>query len=201
MTEHEPQPHEPEDPADPERVATANRPRVWIGALSDYNNGSLHGEWMNADVEEAELIAQIHAMLAHAEEQPAEEWMIFDFEHFGAYRVGEYEDLDTLTRVARGITAHGLPFALLAEVQDADPDVLAHFDELFLGAYDSREAWAQTIVDDFDVQRLIDRDLDLPDWLKSRITIDLEGVARDIELSGEAIIADNPDGGVWVFQG
>lgn len=201
MTEHEPTEPEAERPPDPERLAAPERPRVWIGSLSDYNNGSLHGEWMNADVEEAELIAQIHAMLARAEEQPAEEWMIFDSENFVGYRVGEWEDLDTLTRVARGIAEHGPAFAALAELHGGNPAVLEHFDEIFLGAYDSREAWAQSVVDDFDLEHLIERDLQVPDWLKAHIRIDLSGIAHDLTIGGDVTIEDNPEGGIWVFDG
>lgn len=201
MTEHEHRPDEPDRPPNPERRTSTERPRVWIGSLADYNNGSLHGEWMNADVDEAELIERIHAMLARGEEQPAEEWMIFDYDNFAGFTVGEWEDLDTLTRVARGIAEHGPAFATLAELHGGTPDVLDRFGEIFLGTYDSREAWAQSVVDDFEVERLIEHDLDVPDWLKAHIRIDLNGIAHDLAISGDVTIEDNPDGGVWVFDG
>lgn len=201
MTEHEPSPDEPDQPPNPERLTATERPRVWIGSLADYNNGSLHGEWMNADVDEAELIERIHAMLARGEEQPAEEWMIFDYDNFAGFTVGEWEDLDTVTRVARGIAEHGPAFGAFAELHDGNPAALAQFTDAYLGAYESREAWAQSILDDFDIERMIERDLDVPDWLKAHLHIDLNGIAHDMAIGGDVTIEDSPDGGVWVFDG
>lgn len=195
MTEHEPTQPEPEVAG--ERPPAADYPRVWIGSLSDYTGGVLHGEWMDAAVSEEELQAQIAAMLTRSEEQPAEEWMIFDSDNFGSYRVGEYDDLASLTAIARGIVEHGPAFAVYAELQTGD---LEHFSDVFLGASESREAWAQTIVEDFGVEEAVDR-LDLPDWLKGHIQIDLNGIAHDLVISGDVAIEDNPDGGVWVFDG
>lgn len=203
MTEQQPA-SEPEGPdrgpieEHRERFTDADRPRVWIGSLSDYNSGVLHGEWMDAAVSENELRAQVDAMLARSQEGPAEEWMIFDSDNFGPYQVREYEDLETLTTIARGIVEHGSAFAAYANLMDGNTGALDHFSDVLLGAYDSREAWAQEVVDNYEVERAIDR-LELPDWLRGHIRVDLIGMARDLELGGDVIVEDNPAGGVWIF--
>ncbi len=33
------------------------RPQVWIGCLAAYNNGELHGDWVDADVVGEELVS------------------------------------------------------------------------------------------------------------------------------------------------
>ena len=39
-------------------------PQIWVGSLSDYNNGILHGVWMDAAREADVIQADIDAMLA-----------------------------------------------------------------------------------------------------------------------------------------
>ena len=197
MSDHESQPQESDDNR-PERQPEAEPPRVWIGSLSDYNNGVLHGEWMDPVVSGEELYEQVRAMLERSEQPAAEEWGIFDYEGFGVFRVGEYEDLDRVAAIARGIAEHGLAFAAYAALHDADPGMLESFADAYLGGYDSREAWAQTIVDDFGVEETLGNGL--PDWLAAHISINLHGIAHDLELSGDVCIEDNPDGGVWAFD-
>ena len=53
----------PTEAAPPEVV-----PQLYVASLTDYNNGILHGRWLDAAVEPEELSAGIQAML---EESPA----------------------------------------------------------------------------------------------------------------------------------
>ncbi|MDQ1744014.1 MAG: hypothetical protein QOE23_2353, partial [Pseudonocardiales bacterium] len=39
-------------------------PRIWVASLSDYNNGVLHGAWIEAAREPEEIQADINTMLA-----------------------------------------------------------------------------------------------------------------------------------------
>ncbi len=43
-------------------------PRIYVASLSDYNAGRLHGAWLNAAQESADLHADIAAMLAQSRE-------------------------------------------------------------------------------------------------------------------------------------
>ena len=40
-----------------------------------------------------------------------------------------------------------------------------------------------------------------PEWIRPYVKIDVEGFARDLELNGDVISAEAPDGTVWVFDG
>jgi Antirestriction protein (ArdA) len=109
--EQPPEPHDqpqpPEgDPADPEHEPAAG-PQIWVGSLSDYNNGVLHGTWLDAARAPEEIQADIQAMLeasplAAETGQPAEEWGIFDYQGFGSFRLHEHEDLEVVSRIAPG---------------------------------------------------------------------------------------------------
>jgi len=200
MTEHE---HQPQTPAQPEHEASREsprelHPRVWIGSLADYNNGTLTGEWVDAAVDGAELSAAARAIVANSEQPDAEEWAIFDHDEFGSWTPGESEDLHIVARVARGIAEHGAAFAAWAELHDADEAMLDSFSDAYLGAYDSAEAWAETVMDDLGVQTQIEEAL--PGDIARYVRLDSGAWAQDAWLSGDVAIVHRPGGGVWIFD-
>lgn len=113
-------------------------------------------------------------------------------------RLGEYESLAVVSWVAMGIVEHGPAFAAWAELHDADPGMLEAFQDAYIGQHESREAFAQTIVDDFGIEDILSREL--PVWLAAHVSVDLAGIAHDLQISGDVWIEDNPEGGVWVFR-
>jgi antirestriction protein len=173
-------------------------PRVWIGCLAAYNNGTLHGDWVDAAVESDEPYESVQRILASSPEPNAEEWGIFDYDEFGTYRVQEYDQLEQVARVARGIAEHGPAFAAWAELHDGDESMLAAFEDAYCGAYDSEQAWAEEVVASTDLDATLDQNI--TGWLRHHVTIDYAGIARDLELSGEVHIEPNPAGGIWVFD-
>lgn len=75
MNEKQPQPN-PGEQTDQEisyERQPTRTPRVWIGSLADYNNGTLHGDWVDAAVDEEDLIAAAERIVASSEESGAEE--------------------------------------------------------------------------------------------------------------------------------
>jgi len=173
-------------------------PQIYVASLSDYNAGSLHGAWVAADQPLDDLWAEVQAMLAASPEPVAEEWAIHDFEGFGPLRLGEYEDLAVVAKVARGIAEHGPAYAHWAAiVGTSDPDVLERFEDAYLGHVESVEAYAEQLLDDLGYGELLERTL--PEPLLSYVKLDVEGFARDLELSGD-ITTSEGDGGVYVFD-
>jgi antirestriction protein len=100
---------------------TTTTPQVWAGCLAAYNDGDLHGEWMDAtDVDE--LRESIKNMLASSPVPNAEEWHFCDFEGFGEIPLGRYESLETICAYGALIDEHG--DAAQAFIQD-QPDYWA----------------------------------------------------------------------------
>jgi antirestriction protein len=87
------------------RESTITRPRIYVACLSAYNNGYLHGAWI--DIEDFEQVwDEIAKMLTEspmAKEEICEEWAIHDFEGFGSYKISESHDLEELCAVAEFI--------------------------------------------------------------------------------------------------
>src|SRR5262245_60261691 len=114
-------------------------PRIYVASLSDYNAGILHGTWLAADQPPDELHAGVLEMLARSPTDDAEEFAIHDFEGFSHYPVHEYDSLDWISRVARGIVEQGPAFSAWAEQSDHDDETLRGFEDVYLGEWGSVE--------------------------------------------------------------
>jgi antirestriction protein len=172
-------------------------PRIYVASLSDYNNGILHGEWLDAEDEPDELYAAIQAVLDQSPAGQAEEFAIFDFEGFGPWRLDEYESIAMVSAVAQGMAEHGPAFAHWVEVVEAkDPDDLVGFEAAYLGHWDGVEEYAEELLAGcgLNVDDLI------PEAYSAYVWIDYEGFARDLEISGD-ITTSEGDGGVYIFEG
>lgn len=201
MSEHQPPEHNSDQ--NPKHEAGRERhqelhPRIWIGSLADYNNGVLHGDWVDAAVDDEELVEAAKRIVASSETPDAEEYAIFDYDEFGDFKVGEYEQLRLVAKVARGIAEHGPAFAVWAELHDADPDMLDTFEDSYLGEYDSAEDWAREVLDEADIDRRLETEFG--EDLARYIHPDYEAFARDAWLSGDIYVAHKDGGGVWVFS-
>ena len=145
--------------------------RIYVASLSDYNDGRLHGVWLDATAEPDEL---------------------------GPLRLGEYEDLATISQIGQGIATHGPAFAHWASVCGTDDrDELGRFDDVYLGHWDSIEDYAEELLDDLGIDDLIERNI--PDSLQGYVTVDTEGFARDLEYSGD-VTSSEGDNGVYLFD-
>jgi antirestriction protein len=174
-----------------------DRPRIYVASLSDYNAGRLHGAWLPADVEAEELHEGVRAMLAASLEPGAEEWAIHDYEGFGQFNLSEYESLQHVSTVARGIAEHGRAFAAWAAQRGSDDDLADSFDQAYLGRFDSLAAYAEHLAEDLGWERDLDS---LPSGLAPYVRFDAEAFGRDLEYGGDVFTADDGEGGVHVFD-
>lgn len=174
-------------------------PRIYVASLSDYNNGVLHGEWIDADQDADELHRAAAAMLARSPTDPrAEEFAVHDYDNFGVCRIGEYDSLEWVSAVARGIGEHGLAFAAWAEQCDAGADRLAKFEDAYRGEWNSLTEYAEELLDDFGLNGIIEQHV--PESLQPFVTIDAESFGNNLVLGGDIALVSHDDG-VWVFEG
>ena len=171
-------------------------PKVWVGSLADYNNGNLFGKWMDANCQPKELMEEISGMLRNSRQPYAEEWAIFDYDEFYGVNLGEYEDLEKVTAIARGLAEHGRAFGYFASAVDCDRDKFPLFEESYVGHFDSYREYGRQVIEEFDYEKVID---ELPFPLAPYITIDEEMFARDMELNDMIVTAEG-DGGLYVFM-
>lgn len=173
-------------------------PRIYVASLSDYNAGILHGEWIPADQEPDELGEAVQGMLERSPTVGADEFAIHDFEGFGHYRVGEYETLDWVSRIARGIVEHGQAFGAWADRCNHDDDDLAQFEDAYLGEWGSMSEYAEELLDDLGYLRAVEETV--PDMIQPYVRVDIDAFAHDLELSGDITSVEHARG-VWLFDG
>jgi antirestriction protein len=173
-------------------------PKVWIASLSDYNAGHLHGAWADADQDEDGLWNDINAVLRSSPSPGAEEWAIFDYEGFGPLRLSEYEGVARITRLGRGIAEHGEAFAAFAHYLGQQDEMLAQFEDCYLGQWKSAEAYVQDYVESAGIESTLD--FVLPESLRPYVKVDVEAMAREMELEGALLEVPASNGDVFLFH-
>jgi len=171
-------------------------PRIYVASLADYNAGTLHGQWIDADQPAAVIHEQIAAMLAQSREPIAEDWAIHDYENFGGLRLSEFENLEHVAEVAAGIVDRGPLFAEVVSHFGGTSNIeeaCRYMEEGYRGAFDSLADYAQELLEDCygDVLK------GLPDFI--RYHIDFEGIGRDMELGGEVFTIES-QGKLHIFD-
>ncbi len=163
-------------------------PRIYLRCLAAYNNGQLHGAWIDADQSADAIHEEIRAMLAASPIPGAEEWAIHDYEDFGGIALSEYEPIDRVAEIAALLVEHGDAFAAWYSY-DPSADV-SDFRDAYRGEYDSEEAYAEEFIDDVGMLDSIPENL--------RFYFDCERFARDMFMSDMHSVRSG-HGTVYVF--
>lgn len=167
------------------------QPRIYVACLAAYNNGHLHGAWIEATTDEWAMWAHIEKMLAASPIPNAEEWAIHDYEGFGGLNISEHASLGRIAEIA----------AFLAELGELGAEVLDHvcgdtdqarelMEGCYLGCHDSLADY---------LQELTEETVAIPESL--RCYIDWQAMARDAEMSGDLFTIVDAFAQVHVFAG
>src|SRR5215472_6844189 len=105
-------------------MTTTETPQVWIGCLAAYNEGHLHGKWVDAtDVDEMHEAAK--QIIKTSPASFAEEYFVADYNDFPrsvVQSLGEFPNYEAVANVACGIEEHGEAFAAWLETLDYGED-------------------------------------------------------------------------------
>lgn len=200
-------------------MATKAEYRIYVASLSDYNNGELHGRWIDATLGEDHIREEVAAMLRESKypniavdcqgEQSsfdeecgvcdekcavpsAEEWAIHDYE-LGGIKISEWESFETVAELADALETHGDAFAAWWDNETRDSVDVDQFEDEYIGQYDSVTAYVDEMLEETGALA------EVPEWL--RYHIDSDSIARDMSMGGEIWTADVPNyGGVFMFR-
>ena len=188
-------------------TATDTEIRIYVACLAAYNNGVLHGKWIDATQSEDEIWEEIRAMLKASPIPGAEEHAIHDYEGFGGMRLSEYESIARVAEMASAIEDHGVAFACYVNYVGGDPDV-SDFEEAYRGSWESEEAfaehhveelgWAEVPAGEFEIGYGISGPIKINPIESLMPYLDMEMIARDL-FSGDYFSAD-ADGETHVFE-
>jgi antirestriction protein len=166
------------------KEALAETPRIYVACLAAYNNGKLHGEWIDADQSAEEIQEEINEMLKASPEPAAEEWAIMDYDMEGL-DLGENPDLNDLVEKAELLAEHGEAYAAFYNNNCGDD-----FEEAYCGRYDSMKEYAEELADS------------MGDETKAAYFDygGIEGFTHELEHGGDYWTASASPYGVHVFQ-
>lgn len=121
-------------------------PRIYVACLASYNNGELHGRWINCNQAAEDIQAEIGQMLSESPEPDAEEYAIHDTDNLGDLNISEYEDIEKLAELSMLMEEQG-DIVLHVVSYCGGIDHLAKtrrkLDEDYQGSWDSLEDWAR----------------------------------------------------------
>ena len=122
------------------RLKQINRRRkmkIYVACLKSYNNGILHGKWVDATKEVDEIDSEITTMLKELSFRAAEEWAIHDYDGFGDLRLGEYPSLTSIHKIALFLQEHEELGEKLLNYTGCDIDHAQNLiDDNYLGKYE-----------------------------------------------------------------
>ena len=166
-------------------------PRIYVACLAAYNNGYLHGAWINAAQEPWAIYDAVRVMLAASPIAGAEEWAIHDYEGFGGIRIEEYTSFDRLSALASFLAEHGVMGAALLEHYCGDLDEAREaLADRYLGEHPSLADYVQEVTEETTA---------IPSSL--RYYVDYQAMARDAEMSGDLFTVQTAWDAVHVFAG
>jgi antirestriction protein len=170
---------------------TNHQPRIYVACLAAYNNGYLHGAWIDAAQEPWSIYDDVKTMLIASPIAGAEEWRIDDFDDFGSVRIEEYTGFDRVSALAAFIVEHGEIGAALLDYYSGDLDEAQQaITDRYMGEHSSLADY---------VQELTEETTTIPQPL--RYYIDYQAMARDAELNGELFGISTAYEVVHVFAG
>ncbi len=147
-------------------------PRIYVACLAAYNNGHLHGSWI--DVEDEDGIHEaVRAILKSSPIPNAEEYAIHDYENFDGVTINEYDSFARVVEIAEFLgNCSGFGGKLLenygGDIEDAESAL-----ERYNGEYESLADFAE---------ELTASTTQIPKNLT--YYIDYKSMARDMEMNG-----------------
>ncbi|SEH60793.1 antirestriction protein ArdA [Paracoccus alkenifer] len=152
--------------------------KIYVACLAAYNNGYLHGSWIDAHQDAYDLYAEIRAMLATSPvAEDAEEWAIHDYEGFEGARLSEYMGMEEVAELAAFIAEHGEVGGKLVEYFGNLNDARKAIAESYAGQYRSLADFAEELTEETG---------SVPDNL--HYYIDYDRMARDLEINDVFVI-------------
>ncbi len=150
-------------------------PRIYVACLAAYNNGYLHGEWIDASQDEEALFLEVQKILLASPMFGAEEFAIHDYEGFGDISINEYTELKTISEIANFVEEYDELGAAVLGYVDGDIDQARKLlEEYYHGEHDSEEEFAYYWIHEVDCR-------EIPEFLQ--YYIDYKAMARDFFIN------------------
>lgn len=149
-----------------------DKPKIYVACLAAYNNGYLHGAWIDATLDVPALQMEIQNMLSNSPVPHSDEYAIHSYMGFGGAYISESESLESVSSIAHFVMKYGEVGSALIEQFGSDDSLkyVTHLmEDCYMGEYDSEKAFAESYVDET---------MDIPHHIG--FYIDYDWLARDL---------------------
>ena len=96
-------------------MTTTSTIRIYMACLAAYNNGILHGRWIDATQGVEHIQQELNAMLKDSPMPNAEEHALHDYEGFADITLSEWASIDSIVETAEFIAEYGRAGSGLSE--------------------------------------------------------------------------------------
>jgi antirestriction protein len=146
---------------------------IYIACLASYNNGILHGKWV--EVEDYDQVWDaIKEVLKSSPIENAEEWAIHDYEGFGKIAISEYDSIERICNISKLLQEYGeIASEIYDNYQDTD-QVKEALEDKYVGEFETLQDYAQDIIQEL---------YNVPEHLL--FYLDYDKFIRDMEMSGD----------------
>ena len=127
---------------------TADDIRIYVACLASYNNGILHGAWIDAAQSEDEIRDGINKVLATSPIPNAEDWAIHGYDGFEGAYIEEYTSIAAVCDLAQFIADHGKLGAELYNFSSDMNEAREMMDNNYHGCYASLRHLAVSLCED-----------------------------------------------------
>ena len=163
-----------------------SNPRIYVACLAAYNNGYLHGAWIDTD----QIRDEIAAMLARSPVEDVEEYAIHDYESFEGVSISEYASIGIVARIAGFIAEYGVLGAGLLEQFSGDIEqATSTLEDCYHGQFASLAEY---------MEELTTESVTIPEALRYYVYWD--AMARDAEMGGDLFTIETAHGEAHVFS-
>ncbi|MEL6688361.1 MAG: antirestriction protein ArdA, partial [Pseudomonadota bacterium] len=152
--------------------------RIYVACLASYNNGILHGKWIDATQDEEAIWDEVKQMLTNSPTEVAEEWTIHDYEGFYGFRLTEFSSFESVAKFGAFFKDHGSLGASLIGYYGSIDDAKEALNERYIGRFDSVAEFAECHLEEC---------FTIPEGL--RPYIDYQAFARDLEINDLVVIS------------
>jgi len=146
--------------------------KIYVACLAAYNNGILHGRWIEANQDPFDIWSEVSEMLLASPVEDAEEWAIHDHDGFEGCTVSEHAAFDYVSELAQFIDEQGALGGKLVEYYGSLSDARGAIEDHYAGEYESLSDFAQEITE---------QSTTIPDHIAAYV--DYERMAQDLEIN------------------
>jgi antirestriction protein len=164
----------------PTKSLGEDSPKIYVACLAAYNNGILHGRWIDCTFGIDHVWSEIKTILEKSPENtldyPCEEWAIHDHENFPEGLISEYMDIERVVDYAEMFqTPDGYAILKLQEYFRFDDfqEAKDYHENNFAGEWDSFTEYTENYIEDTGMLS------GLPDFAQTYF--DVERFANDLE--------------------